>query len=461
MRSTSLKSGANSANLAAGWYHVTALYHGNGQFDMYGNDRWLATASDGTYALNGAVGYGCETNAGRIRNFSVSPRLRTPAMPGRAALSGKRITVQSMGKIIAFAYWKEGFDPKSLKSVTIVGPTEDWPYWRERGVLAARGHTWMDLLRSPVETAADNLTGGEGRWEDLSPMGKVMEGNPSPAVMIDEFGFDYGGGMDEKSARILLLAKKQRPELSLLVWHMRGPIPPVLGQAYKDATDLIMFESYLHNKKSYWWIASQVWSARRLGLMAKTIVMLGVGEGGNAGENWADTKEELERQIRFVRYIAPESPGIGFYGGTPELLKYADELCEHLADLPVDGKDLPEDVLALGKFYGGKYDKPTLLVSPALVQPNYKDDGSGRLEEPKTFRPYIINLGDRDARNIKVRLRNPPAMGGNVFAEGVIPFIPKHDAAIGILPVLAEWKVWVGQWVMEVDAPGCDVFMLR
>jgi hypothetical protein len=174
--------------------------------------------------------------------------------------------------------------------------------------------------------------------------------------------------------------------LALAVWEMRGPIPKVLAEAYRDVADLVMVESYVGDKKQYWWIASQVWSARRYGILAKTIVVLGVGKGGNPGEDWAQTKEELEQQIRFLRLIAPESPGVGFYSGTAELLARADALCAGFSDLPADGSGLPPDLLALATTFSSRHEKPTLVVSPDLVEPNYNEDGTGRLVEPKTMR---------------------------------------------------------------------------
>jgi len=364
---------------------------------------------------------------------------------------GAETKVLGLNRVIAFTYSPaKDFDPKQLRSLTFFGPAkpEDWQYWRARGVVMGVGHTWFDLLRSPLEKAVDNL------------IAQNYSGNPQPVVMIDEFGFDYGGRMDEKSALILRQAKQRKPELALAVWEMRGPIPGVLAEAYRDVADLVMMESYVSDKTRYWFIASQVWSARRYGILPKTIVVLGVGKGGNPGENWAQTKEELEQQIRFVRLIAPESPGVGFYAGTAELLAHADAVCAHFSDLPTDGSGLPADVLALAKTFSTRHDKPTLVVSPDLVEPNYNEDGKG-LVEPKTMRPYLINLGDQDAQNVKVRLRNPPDKGGNVFAEGVVPLIPKRAEAVGVLPVTAEWHEWVGEWDMEVEAPGCEVLVFR
>ena len=368
------------------------------------------------------------------------------------AAQQSKAVVLGLNKVIAFTYVPpaKDFDAKQLHSVTFTGPINaaDWKYWQSRGVVPAFGHTWLDLLRSPLDKAVENLTGQD------------YGGNPQPVVMIDEFGFDYGGLMDQKSAQVLRQTKLKKPDLALVVWDMRGPAPQVLAEAYRDVADLVMFESYVPNQKEYWLIASQVWSARKYGILPKSIMVLGVGKGGNPGEEWAQTKEELEQQMRFVRMIAPESPGIGFYGGTPELLTAADALSAHFFDFPTDGTGLPAEVRDLSQTFTRRYVKPTLVVSPSFVEPNYNEDGKS-IVVPKVMRAYIINLGDEDARNVKVRLRNPPNMGDNVFAEGVVPLIPKRSETIGVLPVTDLWRVWVGQWVLEVDAPGCDVLTFK
>jgi hypothetical protein len=278
--------------------------------------------------------------------------------------------------------------------------------------------------------------------------------------MVDEFGFDYGGQMDQKSAQILRLAKRKKPELALAVFDMRGPVAQVLADAYRDVADLVMFESYVGDQRRYWLLAAQAWSARRYGIQRKSILVLGLGKGGNPGEDWAQTKEELEQQIRFVRVIAPQSPGIGFYAGTPELLEFADDLCAHYFDLPTDGSGLPTAVRDLARTFSRRYKKATLAVSPSFVEPNFTEDGKA-LAEPKVMRAYLINLGDQDARNVKVRLRNPPDQGGSLIAEGVVPLIPKRSDSIGELRVTGQWRVWVGDWVLEVEAPGCDVLTFK
>jgi hypothetical protein len=48
-----------------------------------------------------------------------------------------------------------------------------------------------------------------------------------------------------------------------------------------------------------------------------------------------------------------------------------------------------------------------------------------------------------------------------VFAEGVVPLIPKRGETVGLLRITDLWREWVGQWIVEVDAPGCDVLSYK
>ncbi len=354
--------------------------------------------------------------------------------------------VLGLNQVIAFTYSPKGAGLKQFHSATLIGPVGpgDWKQWQPRGVVTGIGHTWFDLLRSPIEKAVDNIITLD------------VGGNPHPLIMIDEFGFDYGGLMDQKAAQILRQVKSRKPELSLAVFEMRGPISQVLAEACRDTAGLIMMEGYVGNSRHYWSLAIEAWTARHFGILPKTILVLGVGKGGNPGENWAETNQELEQQIRFVRMIAPESPGVGFYAGTPELLSRADALCAHFFKFPANGAGLPQDARALANTFTRRYDKPTLVFSPLYVEPNFNEDGQG-IAKPIVMRAYLINLGDQDAQNVKVRLRNPPNQGGKVFAEGVVPLIPKRSATVGVLPVTDAWKVWIGEWVMEVEATGCDL----
>jgi len=371
---------------------------------------------------------------------------------GLSKKSPKKLRPLGLEKVVAFTYLRKDYDPKQLRSVTFIEPTnpDDWKYWQTRGAVAAIGQTWPDLLKSPIGTAVTRLAGLN------------YGGNPLPAVAIDEFGFDFGGQTDQKSAIILYQAKHQKPELALAVWQMRGPIPELLARAYRHTADLVMLECYVGNKKDYWWIITQVHAARLHGLLNKSIVVLGLGKGGNPGEEWAQTKEELEQQIRFVRLIAPESPGIGFFapGASDELLARADELCARYFDAAVSPYILPRDVQALMWLFTERRDKPTLICSPAWVEPNRSADDPGKLVSPKTMRVCLMNLGWTSAWDVKVRLRNPRDKGGDVFAEGVVRHVPKRGEAIAVLPVKGQWNAWK-TWDLEIDAPGCEVIVYK
>lgn len=367
---------------------------------------------------------------------------------GLLKLAAEKQKVLDQDRIIAFTYLTD--NPKKLHSLTFLAPSSptEWKYWRNRGVIPAVGQTWYDLLESPVEKAVDLLVNLD------------YGGNPEPVVCIDEFGFDFGGETDQKSARIIKETKRKKPELTLTVWQMRGPVPHVLAEAYREHVSLVLLECYVGDKKDYWWIQTQVHAARMHGLLEKSVVALGLSTGKNPDETWASTKKELEQQIRFVRFIAPESPGLGFFAPdvTPELLGYADELCDRFSEIPSNGSGLPQDVIEMHKTFSMPHKQPTLVSSPLWVEPNRSGPDPNILVQPKTMRVYIMNLGEEDAKNVKIRLRNEREKGGDIFAEGVISVIPKRNEAIAVLPWTKETTGWK-TWELIIEAEGCEVFI--
>ena len=383
--------------------------------------------------------------------FSTKTLLYVSFLALLSQLSSVSTEAKVLGKdhIFAFLYLPKGTDPKTLHSANFIhSKPEEWKYWQNKGVIACRGKTWFDLLRNPVSKAIEILT--------------TMDygGNPEPVVCIDEFGFDFGGQTDQKTATILRRTKEKMPELRLAVWQMRGPISPVLAAAYRDVVDLILPEAYVPDKDSYWHIITQVRAAQLQGLMHKTIVGLGLGIGGKPGENWAATKKELEQQIRFLRLIAPESPGVAFFAagvnrGEPGLLSYADELCKRFDHILTDGSDLPKDVLELYETFAKPRSQPFIVACGRWAEPDRSWPNPGKLTAPRTMRVLLMNLGEKDATNINVCLRNPKEKGGNIFARGIAN-VPGKGVAISVLPVTAKWQVWK-TWDIEVKGDGCEV----
>jgi len=354
-------------------------------------------------------------------------------------------------RIFAFLYLPKGTDPKTLQSANLIHSKPDqWKYWHDKGVIPCRGKTWFSLLRNPVSKSVEILTTID------------YGGNPKPVVCIDEFGFDFGGQTDQKTATILRKTKEKMSELRLAVWQMRGPIAPVLANAYRDVVDLIIPEAYVGDKDKYWHIITQVRAAQLQGLMHKTIVGLGLGIGGNPGEKWAATKKELEQQIRFLRLIAPKSPGVAFFAagvlrGEPGLLEYADELCKNFDQIPTDGSGLETDVIELYQTFTKPRTQPFIVTCDCWAEPDRSWANPGKLTKPKTMRMLMMNLGEKDATNINVRLSNPKEKGGNIFAQGTVN-VPGKSVAIAVLPVTAKWQVWK-TWNIEVDGKGCEVLI--
>lgn len=325
----------------------------------------------------------------------------------------------------------------------------------------ATGSTWPRLLKNTVENGSDNIAS-----------------HLEPVLSIDEFGFDYDGGIDQKTAQVLKAAKKKNPQLKIAVWQMRGPAAPKLAATYRDTVDLLMMESYASTEDA-WLIVSQLQAARLNGLSDRTIIGLGIGAEVESlgGHYWTRTKEELEQQIRLIRFVAPESPGVAFFGnrahygrgkeGVTIALNDVEDVCGRFRDFPTDGSGLRPELLDLAKTLTRRYEKPALVCSPSWVQPNFsagelgsdgKWTGFGSIPKPVTFRALMMNLGDEDAQDVKVRLRNP-GKDGDIFATGQVDVIPAKSVTVAIMPMIQghKWKTWTGRWKLLVDAPGCEV----
>ena len=137
----------------------------------------------------------------------------------------------------------------------------------------------------------------------------------NPVITIDEFGWDYDGGIDRHTAAILKAVHQKKPGLKIAVWQMRGPVAPGLAAVYRDTVELVMMETYF-DLKDAWMIPFQLQTARLNGLLGKTIIGLGIGKESPdlGGHPWTQTKEELDQQLRLIRFVAPESPGVAFFG---------------------------------------------------------------------------------------------------------------------------------------------------
>lgn len=335
----------------------------------------------------------------------------------------------------------------------------DWQYWQSRGGVASRGITHQQFLRKSVDEAADVLVNLD------------FDGNPHPVVTIDEFGWDYDGGIDQHTAAILKAVHAKKPGLKIAVWQMRGPVAPGLAAVYRETVELVLMETYF-DLKDAWMIPFQLQTARLNGLLGKTIIGLGIGSESPelGGHPWTQTKEQLDQQLRLIRFVAPESPGVAFFGldrlgKCPLTKEQLDQMCGQFLQIPTDGAGLKPELLELGQTFTRRYEKPAVFCSSEFVLPYFHSghDGGpwGSAHQPPVARVLVMNLGDTDAQRIRVGLRSP-GQEGDVWASGPVD-IPARAVAVGLLPILPgkKWHGWTGTEIMEVDAPGCDVFNFR
>jgi hypothetical protein len=264
---------------------------------------------------------------------------------------------------------------------------------------------------------------------------------------------------------------EKRPGLKIAVWQMRGPVAPGLAAVYRDTVELVMMETYF-DLNDAWMIAFQLQTARLSGLLDRTIIGLGIGsESPNLGGHpWTQTKEELDQQLRLIRFVAPESPGVAFFGldrlgKCPLTGEQLDRVCGRFSQIPTNGAGLKPELLELSKTFTKRYEKPAVFCSSRFVMPYFHSghDGGpwGTGHKPPVARVLMMNLGDKDAKGIKVGLRSP-GEDGEVWAEGPAD-VPARSVAAVVLPILPgkKWHGWSGSEIMEVDAPGCEVFNFR
>ena len=157
---------------------------------------------------------------------------------------------------------------------------------------------------------------------------------------------------------------------------------------------------------------------------------LGLGKESNdkGGDRWTQTAEELEQQIRLIRFVAPESPGVAFFGKwklrenkCPLTDKQLDEICSRFLEIPTDGHGLEPKLFQLGKVFTKNYDGPTIFCSSAFVLPYFHSghDGGqwGESYEPPVARALMMNLGNKAAEGMQVSLRDPEK---GIWAAGLV-----------------------------------------
>ncbi|MBM3474798.1 MAG: hypothetical protein FJX75_16155 [Armatimonadetes bacterium] len=159
----------------------------------------------------------------------------------------------------------------------------------------------------------------------------------SRCIAIDEIG---GPGEDtDKFMAALREVKKQQPDRFTAVWFM-GAHPYWVDVT--DVVDLFIPEVYLNYRGNHLGtFDSYIEETRAAGVMDRTVCGLGINivtDEKTKEVRASPTKADVLRQIRHLKRLAPEMPGVGFFtsdSAAEGVAESADELCGEYFVKPV------------------------------------------------------------------------------------------------------------------------------
>lgn len=199
---------------------------------------------------------------------------------------------------------------------TTVKP-EDVDWWLQRGAIPCR---WK----------------GGICYKEWGPEQFVASYTDSPWIAIDELA-----GLDEAGLKIMdaVRAHKQaHREGFRLLWSIGAH---EYWRDYTDCVDLFVPEIYLNYRGNHLGQFDACFrTIRAAGVMDRMVPGLGVNvrKDEDTGEVIvAPTREDALRQVRYLKTIASEIPGIGFFstGTAPGVGEYCDQLCRDYYVEPV------------------------------------------------------------------------------------------------------------------------------
>jgi len=189
---------------------------------------------------------------------------------------------------------------------------------------------------TPLKWVGGRIFAREKDVEELVKIWCTPAMNGFVGIGIDEFGM-LTPRLSAKLGKALEQAKATCPELIIATWHS-GPLTKKQANYYVEGADLVMLEAYFSGRSFYRWLLPRnIRVARNAGIIYKTVVALGINDQdsratGRGFWNWANTPEELERQMLWIRRLAPDMPGIAFFApraSKPMLIK-ADRLAAEI-----------------------------------------------------------------------------------------------------------------------------------
>jgi hypothetical protein len=166
---------------------------------------------------------------------------------------------------------------------------------------------------------------------------QFVEHYRAPWIAIDEVG---GPGEDtDKFIGALRELEAEPGERFNAIWFMGTHD---YWRDVTDVVDLFLPEVYLNYRSNHLGqIDTYLEGTRRAGVLDRTVFGLGINliRDEQSGEvRVAPTKDDVLRQFRYLKRVAPEMPGLGFFtsdSAAPGVAEYADELCGEYFVKPV------------------------------------------------------------------------------------------------------------------------------
>jgi hypothetical protein len=224
--------------------------------------------------------------------------------------------------------------------------------------------------------------------------------NESPWIAIDEIG-----PYDETGRKIIAAVREHKrtyPEGCRALWYMGVHDH---WREVRDAVDLFVPEVYLNYGANHLGMIDEyVRRTRQVGCMDRMIPGLGINvvEDREKRPTVVPTREDVLRQIRRLKTIAPELPGVGFFtsNAAPGVAEYADELCEQY------------------------YVNPVLTLVAGSLQTQLKGDSI-------ELRAALRNHGGMTARKVSVQFGRGYGSGfRSILTQTVATLLPESEATV-------------------------------
>lgn len=216
-------------------------------------------------------------------------------------------TVPVVNRRLYFPYWSRvDYERRAYANVSTTN--RDFWYYLE----ALRGHLFLRFVNA---THAGDL----GFDEYYSAWIKSIHGPLRDGISMVEWSVPHASACDA-----LERVYREREGRFILAWLAGGP-NAAYGKAFQHV-DVALQELYINysGHDRYREILDlNIDGARKHGLIDRWAIALGLRGGGHPS-----TFEEIEREVRYMRYRGPEMLGVAFYGYTSSLLdKQCDSLC--------------------------------------------------------------------------------------------------------------------------------------